>query len=134
MTNKTILMVDDSETALVIQRVMLNNTGLQVHVARDGKRGVELAVELEPDLILMDVVMPEMTGFEAVRRIREHPRLRDTPIIMVTARGESANINEGFNAGCTAYINKPFNANELRDKILSELGPERGDGTRERVS
>jgi CheY-like chemotaxis protein len=89
--------------------------------APDGRRGVELAIGHEPDLILMDVIMPEMTGFEAIRRIRKQPALRHTPIIMVTTRGESANVAEGFAAGCTAYITKPFNANDLLEMILASL-------------
>ena len=118
---KTILMVDDSKTALTLQRMMLANTGYHILAASDGKRGVELAIEHQPDLILMDVVMPEMTGFEAVRCIRKQPTLHGTPIIMVTTRGESVNVAEGFSAGCTAYITKPFNANELLEKILGQL-------------
>lgn len=119
---KTILMVDDSRTALTLQRMMLTDTSYRILSASDGRRGVELALAHEPDLILMDVIMPEMTGFEAVRQIRREPRLREIPIIMVTTRGESVSVAEGFTAGCTSYITKPFNASELLEQIIGQLG------------
>lgn len=123
---KTILLVDDSRTALMLEKMMLADSPLDVITASDGREGVELARARQPALIVMDVMMPEMDGFEAVRQIRAEPALADTPIIMVTTRSEAANVSEGFAAGCTDYLTKPFNAGELLAKIERYLGGEAG--------
>ena len=88
MARKKILLVDDSSTALMMEQVILSRKNFELVVARDGEEAVAKSVSERPDLILMDVVMPKMNGFEACRRIKSEPSTKDIPIILVTTRGE----------------------------------------------
>jgi len=81
--------------------------------ACDGKEGVEVAVEKKPDLILMDVEMPRMSGFEACRALRENAATRRTPIVLLTSRGEAASVQTGLDSGCSEYLLKPVNEEQL---------------------
>ena len=118
---KKVLLVDDSNTVLMLQQLMLSEAGFTILIARNGREAVAKAMAEQPDLILMDVVMPEMDGIEAVRRIRQHPALKATPIIMVTTRNEPENVARGYAAGCTAYLTKPFDSAGLLAKMRSYL-------------
>jgi CheY-like chemotaxis protein len=118
MQPKKILIVDDSKVAAMTEELILRSLkGCEVITAEDGIKGVEKAVTEQPDLILMDVVMPRMNGFEACRLIRGHEATESIPIIMVTTRSESAHVEEGFASGCNDYIFKPIGAAELLEKI-----------------
>ncbi|HYK01556.1 MAG TPA: response regulator [Thermoanaerobaculia bacterium] len=121
MTTKKILLVDDSQTVLLMHKMILSKWW-QVVTARDGQEGVEKALAEKPDLILMDVIMPRVNGFEAVAKLRQQEATRDTPIIMVTTRGEEHNIESGYELGCTDYITKPVNNIELMTKVRCYLG------------
>ena len=118
---KKILLVDDSQTVLLMHKMILSKHW-QVVTARDGQEGVEKALSEHPDLILMDVVMPRMNGFEAVQQLRQHEATRDTPIIMVTTRGEEQNVESGYELGCTDYVTKPVNNVELMTKVRCYIG------------
>ena len=87
------------------------NGQYDVIVARDGEEAVTKATEELPDLILMDVVMPKMNGFEACRAIRNQPDTAEIPIIVVTTRGEEISVQSAYEAGCTDYLNKPIRNN-----------------------
>ena len=121
MARKKILIVDDSPTALMMEKMILRQEPYELMVAKDGREAVELAVEHQPDLILLDVVMPVMDGFEACRQLRERTATRSTPIIMVTTRGEEQHIELGFESGCSDYITKPVDGLELLAKIRNYL-------------
>jgi CheY-like chemotaxis protein len=123
MSKKKILLVDDSSTVLLLHKMMLADRDYELLIARNGQEAVDKALAERPDLIFMDLVMPKMTGFEACRALRAREETRDTPIIMVTTRGEPHNVKEGFESGCTDYITKPFNGDELLVKLRSYLGP-----------
>lgn len=118
---KKILLVDDSSTILMIERMILTKGPYDLITATDGEEAVEKALAERPDLILMDVVMPKMNGFDACRRIREDEAIGDTPIIMVTTRGEVENVETGFEYGCNDYLTKPINAPELMAKLRNYL-------------
>ena len=122
MNRKKILLVDDSATVLMMERTILMKGQYEVVTASDGEQGVAKALEERPDLILLDVIMPRMNGFEACRRIREQEATKSTPIIMVTTRGEEPNVEMGFQAGCSDYVTKPINALELMTKLKALLG------------
>ena len=122
MSRKKILLVDDSATILMMERTILMKGPYEIVTASDGEQGVAKALAEKPDLILMDVIMPRMNGFEACRRIREEDATKSTPIIMVTTRGEEANVEAAFQAGCSDYVTKPINALELMTKLKSLLG------------
>lgn len=122
MERKKILLVDDSSTVLLMERMILAKSAYDVVTARDGQEGVEKARAERPDLILMDVVMPRMDGFEACRKLREHEDTAAIPVIMVTTRGELASVETGYASGCTDYVTKPINGLELLAKVRSCLG------------
>jgi DNA-binding response OmpR family regulator len=122
MLRKKILLVDDSSTILMMEKFILRNDPYILITASNGEEAVRKAALEKPDLILLDVVMPRMSGFEACRLIRDNAELRQTPIIMVTTRGEAENVETGWVAGCTDYVTKPINAVELLAKVRSILG------------
>ncbi|MBI5068917.1 MAG: response regulator [Deltaproteobacteria bacterium] len=122
MARKKILLVDDSATVLMMEKMLLGKQPYDLVVAKDGSEGLAKAQAERPDLILLDVVMPRMDGFEALRRIRQEEALRATPVIMVTTRGEPVNVEQGYAAGCSDYITKPIDGVELLSKIRTYLG------------
>ena len=122
MPRKKILLVDDSNTILMMERMILTKGPYDLVTASDGEEAVEKALSERPDLILMDVVMPKMNGFDACRRIRGEESIGSTPIIMVTTRGEVQNVETGFESGCNDYVTKPINGAELMSKLKTLLG------------
>jgi DNA-binding response OmpR family regulator len=125
--NAKVLLVDDSSTALLMgETVFRKYTSYEVLTAYDGEQGVQKALAEKPDLILLDVVMPRMDGFTACREIRKQPGLESVPIIMVTSRGEPANVELGYQSGCSAYLTKPINPHELLDMVRLFLGADDG--------
>lgn len=122
MSRKKILLVDDSSTILMMEKFILRNDPYTLITACDGEEAVRKAANEKPDLILLDVVMPRMSGFEACRRMRDYAELANTPIVMVTTRGEAANVETGWVVGCTDYVTKPINAVELLAKVRTLLG------------
>ena len=121
--SKKVLVVDDSKTALMIEREILEKgTPYQCVTAADGQEAVEKAKQERPDLILMDVVMPRMNGFEACKAMRQQQTTRDIPIVLVTTRGEETYMEAGFQSGCNDYITKPINGAELVALLQSYLG------------
>ena len=121
MQRKKILLVDDSSTILMMEKCILNNGPYELITAGNGEEAVRKASELQPDLILLDVIMPKMSGFEACRLIRNGQTTKSIPIIMVTTRGEAANVEAGWANGCTDYVTKPINAIELLAKVRDLL-------------
>ena len=121
MNRKKILLVDDSSTILMMEKFILRNGPYDLVTAANGEEGVRKASEHLPDLILLDVIMPKMGGFEACRLIRENELTKSIPVIMVTTRGEAANVAAGRANGCTDYVTKPINAVELLAKVRSIL-------------
>jgi len=121
--SKKILVVDDSRTALMMSREILEKrTTYQCVTANDGREAVEKAQQEHPDLVLMDVVMPHMNGFEACRMMRQQPGTREIPIVLVTTRGEESYMEAGFQSGCNDYITKPVDGAELVALLQSYLG------------
>jgi DNA-binding response OmpR family regulator len=118
---KRILLIDDSATSHMWVRMILNKGDHEMLSAHDGEEGIERALAERPDLILMDVVMPRMDGFEACRALRQRPEMRGTPIIMLTTRGEGRNVQAGYESGCNDYITKPIDSVELLAKLRSYL-------------
>jgi DNA-binding response OmpR family regulator len=121
MTKKKILLVDDSHTVLLLHRMMLSHRGYELLTARDGQEALEKVGTARPDLIFLDVVMPRMDGFQTCRALRSRTETRDVPIILVTTRGEPHYVRQGFESGCTDYITKPFDGEELLAKVRSHL-------------
>jgi twitching motility two-component system response regulator PilH len=122
MPNKRILLADDSLTTLTMHRMILAGAGYELLTAKDGQEAIELATTHRPDLILMDVVMPRKTGFEAVRALRNQAETKSIPVIMVTTRAEPRVIEICFQCGCSDFINKPVDGAVLLAKVRNVLG------------
>ncbi len=116
--NETILLADDDEMIVDVLTDQLQNEGFQVIVARDGERALELALQEDLDLILLDVMMPKLQGWEVCREIRQK---KMTPILMLTARGEEIDRVLGLELGADDYIVKPFSFRELLARIRANL-------------
>ena len=111
--SKRILVVEDQDDNRRIIRDLLTSVGYQMIEAVDGEAGVRLAGDHRPDLILMDIQLPVLDGYEATRRIKTDPDLRSIPIIVVTSYALSGDDQKAMAAGCDAYIAKPFSPREL---------------------
>jgi DNA-binding response OmpR family regulator len=122
---KRILAVDDDENILNLERTILEQKGFDVTGARGGAEALRLLAEQTFDLVLLDVMMPEVDGFTVCRKIKEDARLKDTPVIFLTAKGGGEALAEGFESGAVMYINKPFTANKLLTIVNTML--ESGD-------
>lgn len=122
MAQRKILLVDDSETILMMEQMILQKESYEVVIARDGEEGIAKAVKTKPDLILMDVVMPIMNGFEAVKRLRQREETKSVPIVMVTTEAEMESMEAGYVSGCNDYVVKPIDRLELLTKVKNLLG------------
>jgi DNA-binding response OmpR family regulator len=120
--SKKILLVDDSATTLFMEKMLLDRGPFELITANNGEEAVRKALAEHPDLILLDVVMPRMDGFQACRALRADEDTARIPIIMVTTRGDESHMETGFAAGCNDYVTKPIDATELLSKIRSFLG------------
>ena len=122
MSKKKILVVDDSRTALFMVTTILRKERYELVTACDGEQALEMAAAERPDLILMDVIMPRKTGFEACRELKRREDTKAIPVILVTTRGEGENVEAGFQSGCNDYVTKPINAQELLTKVRDHMG------------
>jgi adenylate cyclase len=116
-----ILVVDDTPANIQVLSATLKEKGYQISVATNGRQALELVGRLRPDLILLDVMMPEMDGFEACRRLKEADATKEIPVIFLTARTETTDIVKGFELGAVDYVAKPFNAHELLARVNTHL-------------
>jgi twitching motility two-component system response regulator PilH len=117
-----ILIVDDSPSQLMGIRRIVEKLGHEALTAEDGAAGVEAAKRELPDLILMDVVMPNLNGFQATRAVTREPTTRHIPIVLVTTKDQDTDRVWGMRQGAKAYITKPFSESELADIIQQMLG------------
>ncbi|HWI23417.1 MAG TPA: twitching motility response regulator PilH [Lysobacter sp.] len=117
-----ILIVDDSPSQLMGIRRIVEKLGHEALTAEDGAAGVEAAKRELPDLILMDVVMPNLNGFQATRSITREPTTKHIPIVLVTTKDQDTDRVWGMRQGAKAYITKPFSETELADMIQQMLG------------
>lgn len=125
MPIKKILVVDDSATMRHILYGVLTKLGYEVVVAENGGEGVLKAQQEMPHLIVMDVVMPDMNGYQATRAITRDAATRHIPIIILTSRDQATDRIWGMRQGARAYLAKPFNADELQEKIAAIEASER---------
>lgn len=117
----TILIVDDSPTETRLFQSALVKAGYQVETAENGEEGVEAARQVHPDLILMDVVMPVLNGFQATRMLRKDPATADIPVVMVTTKDQQTDRTWGLRQGAVKYLVKPVGPVELVDTIETVL-------------
>ena len=120
-----VLVIDDSEPIHKLIVARLRPEGLEVMKELDGVRGIERAIEEQPDLILLDVELPDLDGFEVCRRIKEHPDTRDIPIIFLTGTTSTDSKVRGLDLGAVDYVTKPFDQVELRARVRAALRTKR---------
>jgi len=116
-----VLVVDDNQQNLELLQAYLEDMDCETVPARDGLEALEIIGKKSPDLILLDVMMPKMSGFEVCKRIKNDPKTADIPIIMVTALNEFGDIERGINSGTDDFISKPVNKLELTTRVKTML-------------
>jgi len=121
VSSNRILVVDDTPENIQLLAGILKEKGYQISVATNGRQALEVLSRVQPDLILLDVMMPEMDGFETCRRIKASEQWRQIPIIFLTAKTETADVVQGFELGAVDYVAKPFNAHELLARVDTHL-------------
>ena len=119
--NERILVVDDTPANIQTVAAILKGQGYQLSVATNGKQALDVIEKIRPDLILLDVMMPELDGFETCQRIKSTEAWRDIPIIFLTAKTDTADLVKGFEMGAVDYVGKPFNAHELLARVNTHL-------------
>jgi CheY-like chemotaxis protein len=119
---KTILLVDDMETVLLFEKTMLKGSGITLRTAKNGALALKEIAQSPPDLILLDVIMPELDGIETCRRIKQDEKTRHIPVVMVTTKGEPEMVQKAIDAGCNDFITKPLDKTELLSKVRAHLG------------
>lgn len=117
-----VLVADDDEDILELLSYGLSRTGYEVVTASDGEQALERAREQQPSLVLLDVTMPKLDGYEVTRRLRHDAETAAIPVILLTARVQDADIARGFDAGADDYVKKPFSPQELCARVQAVLG------------
>jgi DNA-binding response OmpR family regulator len=117
----TVLVADDEEDIIELVRFRLEHDGYRVFTAPDGETALQLARELRPDVCVLDVMMPKLSGLEVLAQLRADPTTADTRVIMLTARGQDADVDRGFELGAQDYVTKPFSPKELRRRVQAQL-------------
>jgi DNA-binding response OmpR family regulator len=119
---KRVLVVDDEPNIVMSLEFLMRRAGFEVQVARNGREALDALEDAAPDLLLLDVMMPEFDGYEVCERIRARPEWNGTKIVMLTARGREVERERGLALGADAYVTKPFSTRDLVDKVKHMLG------------
>ena len=119
-TRPKILVVDDTKTNIEVLEGILSKD-YDIFVALNGRKAIELVQKIKPDLVLLDVMMPEMDGYETLRQIKKMPESEDLPVIFLTAKSDSSSEEEGLSLGAVDYITKPFHMEELVARVNIQL-------------
>jgi len=122
MEKTRILIMEDDDDTQGMVRFLLEYKGYDVVVAKDGKHGLEIAHQEKPDLILLDLAMPEMDGWSVAHKLKEDPATTEIPVIAVTAYTMSSDRRKALNAGCDGFISKPMNVPEFIAEVEKFLG------------
>ena len=119
---KKVLIVDDELNIVTALEFLLQKSGYEVMAAQNGDEALQRVESFAPDLVLLDVMMPRISGYEVCRRMRERPEWKHIKIIMLSAKGREAEVSKGVSLGADLYVTKPFSNNELVGKIGELLG------------
>jgi DNA-binding response OmpR family regulator len=117
-----ILIAEDERDIRDLVAFTLRFAGHEVFVANNGEEAVQMAPQVSPDLVLMDVRMPRMTGYEACKIMKANPDLRDIPVVFLSAKGQESEIQQGLEAGAEEYLLKPFAPDQLTNRVKAILG------------
>ncbi|MCI5135071.1 MAG: response regulator [Candidatus Electrothrix sp. AW2] len=121
MSTRKLLIVDDSPTELKLITDVFNTSEYDVVTAEDGEAGVEMAIAEKPELIILDVVMPKMNGFQACRKIKSLPDLENIPVILLTSKNQESDEFWGKKQGADVYLTKPFHADQVLEAVTGLL-------------
>lgn len=116
-----ILYIEDNEQNMYLVKFLLEKHGYQVYAAADGREGIDSAASLRPDLILLDIQLPQMDGYQVARHLRNNPDLARTPIVAVTSYAMAGDRDKALAAGCNGYIEKPINPDTFLQQIELHL-------------
>jgi two-component system, cell cycle response regulator DivK len=119
---KTVLMVEDNEDNLVVYRTILEHVGYRVIEARDGEEGIQRAQQERPDIVLMDISIPKVDGWEATRRLKADEGTRSIPVIALTAHALEEDRQRALNVGCDGYLAKPIEPRRVVEEVGRFLG------------
>ena len=120
--SKSILIADDEPNIVISLEYLLQREGYHVLVARDGQEALDAIDLMAPDLVLLDVMLPRVSGFQVCQKIRENAALNRMRVVMLTAKGRDVEMSKGMALGADAYITKPFSTKELLAQIRTLLG------------
>ncbi len=121
MDHKSILIVDDELSILVPLKFLLEKNDFGVDLAQSGKDALDKIAQAKPDLILLDIMLPDLDGYEIFQKIRENPEWDDIKVIYLSAKNRDVDIAKGLNLGVDAYVTKPFSNADLMQKVRSLL-------------
>ena len=118
---RTILVIEDNEQNLYLVTFLLEQGGFKVVAARSGFEGIVLAGQIQPDLILLDIQLPQIDGYAVARELRQNPALKNVPVVAVTSYAMVGDRERTLEAGCSGYIEKPINPDTFRNEIAKYL-------------
>ena len=119
---KTVLIADDEPNIVISLEFLLQREGYHVLVARDGQEALDTIALMAPDLVLLDVMLPRVSGYEVCQQIRENPAIAGTKVLMLTAKGREVEVSKGIALGADAYVTKPFSTKDLLAQVRLLLG------------
>ncbi len=122
MTHR-ILIADDEPNIVVSLEYLMKREGYEVSIARDGQQAIDAILRERPHLVLLDVMMPLKTGFDVCQEVRATESVKDTLILMLTAKGRDTDVAKGLGVGASAYMTKPFSTREMAQKVRQMLEP-----------
>lgn len=122
MAKKRVLIVDDEPNIVTALEYLLAKSGYEVAVAENGEEALAAVARAKPDLVLLDVMMPRLNGYEVCRRLRERPEWAGTKIVILSAKGREVDVSKGLSLGADLYVTKPFSNTELVARINALLG------------
>ncbi len=117
-----VLIVDDEANIVISLEFLMEQAGYEVAVARTGEEALEQVESFNPDVVLLDVMLPGINGFDILQHIRQRPQSQKTAVIMLTAKGREVEVTKGLALGANAYITKPFSTRELLAEVRRHLG------------
>ncbi|MBN2248053.1 MAG: response regulator [Coriobacteriia bacterium] len=130
MAQKLILTADDNAQIRMLVKAALRSLGHELIEAVDGEQALELAIARQPDLVLLDVTMPKLDGWEVLRFMRQRPETTDVPVMMLTTAAQKMDLDHAASLGCNDYLTKPFSPGDLRqhvERMLSDDSPSPSD-------
>jgi DNA-binding response OmpR family regulator len=117
-----VLIADDEPNIVISLEYLMKREGYEVLIARDGEEALDTILRECPQLVLLDVMMPKKSGFEVCQQVRATESVKDTPILMLTAKGRETDVAKGLGVGATLYLAKPFSTKEIAQKVRELLG------------